>query len=108
MLKGAAGVVVAAWGGGGGWGGGEGGMHQLDRAPKMLPRPQTIANSVCTSRRSHVDKQLPILYVRRDDFLGRAAALRLFMRPERRGPQVSVVRASAPGDGPHPRRPQGL
>ena len=60
-------------------------MHQLDRAPKG----------------THVDKQLPILYVRRDDFLGRAAALRLFLRP-----QVSIVRA--PGDGPHPRRPGAL
>ena len=43
-------------------------------ASKGLPRRQTIASSVCTSRRSHVDKQLPILYVRRDDFLGRTAA----------------------------------
>ena len=50
---------ISSWGGGGG-------MHQLDRAPKGLPRRQTIANSVCTSRRSHVDKKLPILYVRRD------------------------------------------
>ena len=30
-----------------------------------------------------------------------------FLRPERRGPQVSIVRASAPGDGPRPRRPRG-
>ena len=41
-------------------------MHQLDLAPQGLPRIQTIANSVCTSRRPHVDKQLPILYLRRD------------------------------------------
>ena len=43
-------------------------MHQLDQAPKGPPRTQTIANSVCTSRLSHVHKQLPILYVRQDDF----------------------------------------
>ena len=67
-------------------------------------------------RGSHVDKQfcmyvetLPrsqtILYARLDDFLGRAAALRLAL-PEPLQPQASMVRA--PADGPHPRRPWGL
>ena len=52
-------------------------------------------NSVSTSRRFHVDKQLTVLR-------------RLPRRPRPRfgsscGPQVSIV--TAPGDGPHPRRP---
>ena len=45
---------------------------------KRLPRTQTIGNSVCTSRRFAVHKQLAIPYVRRDDFLaelGLASAL---------------------------------
>ena len=109
-------------------------MHQLDRAPKGLLRTQTIANSVCTSRRSHVHKQLPILYVRRDaptyttncqfcmyvETLPRTQTIgnsvctlrrlpracgRALALPEAQAPwpQVSIVRARAPGDGPHPR-----
>ena len=73
--------------------------HPLDRTPKGLPRRQTIANSVCTSRRSHVDKQLPILYVRRDDFLGRVAALRLFLRPP-----SEQSESQCPWGRPRPRR----
>ena len=92
----------------------------LDRAPKGLPRSQTIGNSVCTSRRLGCHKQLAILYVRRDATTytnnwqfcmyvetTSSGVLPRFLRPERRGPQVSIVRASAPGDGPRPRRPRG-
>ena len=63
-------------------------------------------------RDSHVDKQfcmyvetLPrrqtILYVRLDDFLGRAAAIRLFLRPEPLWPP------SEHSEGAHPRQPRG-
>ena len=49
---------------------------------------------------SHVHKQLAILYVRRDDFLGRAPRFGSSWGPSPCGPQVSIVRArlpSAPG-----------
>ena len=48
--------------------------YQLDRAPKGLPRTQTIGSYVETLLRRQT-----ILYVHLDDFLGRAAALRLFL-----------------------------
>ena len=88
-------TIEAAEGGGGGGG--------VWRANAPLFGPQ---------RGSHVDKQfcmyvetLPrsqtILCVRLDDFLGRAAALQLFLRPEPLWPP------SEHNEIPHPRRPWG-
>ena len=86
------------------------------------PRTQTIGNSVCTSRRSHVHKQFAILYVRRDApmytnnwqfcmYVDTTSSQSSGMQPHfcsSWGPQVSIVRASAPGDGPRPHRPGAL
>ena len=83
----------------------------VDAPSPPFPPPSRSHQTNCGG--SHVHKQLAILYVRRDNFavhkqlatvctsrrLARRARPR-FLRPERRGPQVSIVRASAPGDGP--------
>ena len=72
---------------------------------------------------SHVHKQLATLYVETTSLYTNnrqfcmyvkmtssqsSGVRRRFLRPEHRGPQVSIVRASAPGDGPLPSAAQGL